>query len=100
MGSGDEATGAATVPQSAASVPLLLTRGSKDVSSEAASQRLLQLAGPASKLVTFEGSASLAHVEQRSKFNEAVLDAMDAADGVRSRRAVDDLAKPVLSAYQ
>ena len=68
-------------------VPLLLTRGSKDVSSEAVAQRIA-LRVPTARIKTFEGSASLPHVDDRSGYNTALLDFLDEVDGVASRRAI------------
>lgn len=71
----------------ASRVPILVTRGSSDVSSEATAQRLLERL-PNAKLERFDGSASLAHVEQRASYNAAILEFLDAVDGVATRRAV------------
>lgn len=87
-------TGAGTSEQvdllqraSASGVPLLVTRGSADVSGEATARRLVQRV-PGARVVTFDGSGALAHVEQRSAYNAAILDFLDGVDGVASRRAI------------
>jgi pimeloyl-ACP methyl ester carboxylesterase len=71
----------------ASGVPLLLTRGSADLSSEATAQRIRERV-PGTQLATFEGSGSLAHVDLRSAYNARVLDYLDAADGVQTRRSI------------
>ena len=68
-------------------VPLLVTRGTDDVSSEAVAARILELV-PSARLAVFEGSASLAHVDDRSRYNGVLLDFLDAVEGVQSRRSV------------
>lgn len=67
--------------------PLLVTRGSADVSSSATAERIVQRV-PGAQLASFEGSGALAHVDQRSAYNARVLDFLDAADGVATRRSV------------
>ena len=73
--------------QGASGTPLLLTRGTKDVSSAATAQRVLETV-PAARLATFEGSGALAHVDARSAYNEKLLAFLDEVDGVATRRAV------------
>ena len=72
------------------SVPVLLTRGRRgDVSSEATAGCLAErLALPAARILVFEQSASLAHVDERAAYAEALLDFLDASDGASTRRAV------------
>ena len=71
----------------ASHVPMLVTRGSNDVSSEQTAARLLERV-PGARLQSFAGSASLAHVDQRASYNAAVLEFLDEVDGVSTRRAV------------
>jgi pimeloyl-ACP methyl ester carboxylesterase len=67
--------------------PLLLTRGSDDISS-VKTAALLQQRVPAARVETFDGAGPLAHVDARSAYNQRVLDFFDEIDGVASRRAV------------
>ena len=94
-GGGDDDAAAAPSPPPrdllssvrARQTPLLLTRGTLDISSEAASTSIVRQV-PGAQLITFDGSASLAHVDDRARYNTLLLDWMDGIDGSRSRRAV------------
>jgi|EP00900_Chrysochromulina_parva_P006227 pimeloyl-ACP methyl ester carboxylesterase len=67
--------------------PLLLTRGSRDVSSEATALTILQAVAGA-RLATFVGSGAMAHVDQRAEYNERLLTFLDLVDGKTTRRAI------------
>jgi pimeloyl-ACP methyl ester carboxylesterase len=69
------------------STPMLVTRGSADVSSKATATRIIERV-PGARLATFDGCGSLAHVEQRSAYISTLLDFLDSADGVPTRRAI------------
>ena len=66
-------------------VPLMVTRGALDVSSEAAAQAVGR-AVPDARLREFQGS--FPPVDDRARFVEEVLSFMDSVDGTVSRRAV------------
>ena len=67
--------------------PLLLTRGSGDVSSEATALAILQAIAGA-RLASFVGSGAMAHVDQRAEYNERLLTFLDLVDGKTTRRAI------------
>ncbi len=85
----------------ASGVPTLVTRGGAgDVCREATALRLVErLGAPPARLSSFGGSGALAMVDEKAAYLEAVLDFFDTVDGTRSRRAVDNLAAPVLTGY-
>ena len=66
-------------------VPLMVTRGARDVSSGAAALAIGR-AVPDARLREFEGS--FPPVDDRARFAEEVLSFMDSVDGTVSRRAV------------
>ena len=68
-------------------MPTLVVRGAGDVSSAATASALLT-ALPNATAATFQDSGPLPFVDEEERFREAVLSLFDAADGVRTRRAI------------
>jgi len=71
--------------------PLLLTRGSDDVSAPETALAILQSAqarGGSPLLASFAGSRAMAHVDSRAEYNERLLQFLDRVDGTLTRRAI------------
>ncbi|KAL1510969.1 hypothetical protein AB1Y20_005794 [Prymnesium parvum] len=66
--------------------PVLVTRGAADVSSEETASQILKSV-PGARVLCFQDSASLPHIEEKKRYNEELLAFLDEVDGVRTRRA-------------